>query len=116
MKLGNRITNPGDLRTLVTIQNPTINTGAGHAQTVSWSDVETVYAKWTNAHGQDVLTSDALKAVLRATVLIRYNAAVTGRSAILKDGERWKVIGSPDDIQDRHEYMELVVELAKATV
>ena len=115
MKIGNRITNPGELRTSVIVQNPTINTDAGGAQSTTWSNVATVWSKWLNAHGAEAVTSDALKAVKRATVTIRYLSSLTEKSALLKAGERWQII-SIDDIQERHEYIELVVELAKGTV
>lgn len=115
MKLAGRTTNPGELRIPVTLQNPTISTDAGGAQSNTWSTVGTLFARWKNAHGPEAVTSDALKAVKRAAVLIRYQSAVTEKSAILKDGERWFVI-SIDDIEERHEYMELVVELPKGSV
>ena len=116
MKIGERITNPGELRTVVTVQNPTVAQDTGGAQSPTWADVATVYAKWTNAHGLEVVTSDALASVQRATVLIRYLASVTAKSAIVKDGERWSLVSPPDDIQERHEYMELVVEITRPTV
>jgi SPP1 family predicted phage head-tail adaptor len=115
MKLGDRTTNPGELRVPVTVQNPTVSQGSGGAQSTTWSTVGTLFARWKNAHGPETVTSDALKTVKRASVRIRYLSTVTEKSAILKDGERWQVI-SIDDINERHEYMELVVELAKATV
>ena len=115
MKLGGSTTNPGELRVPVTLQNPTVSQGAGGAQSTSWSTVGTMFARWKNAHGPETVTSDALKTVKRATVRIRYHASVSEKSAILKDGERWQVV-SMDDIDERHEYMELVVELPKATV
>jgi len=115
MKIANRTTNPGELRTPVTIQNPTVSKDAGGAQSTTWSDAAAIFAKWINAHGPEAATSDALKAVKRAVVTIRYLASVSEKSAVVKEGERWQVI-SMDDIQNRHEYIELVVELAKATV
>ena len=61
------------------------------------------------------MTSEALKAVKRATVLIRYQTGVSERTSIVKDGDRWLVV-SIDDIQNRHEYIEMVAELAKGSV
>ena len=48
MKLGGRITNPGELRTKVTLVVPTLAKDAGGAQVPSWSNFGTnanVYAK-----------------------------------------------------------------------
>lgn len=115
MKLGNQTTNPGELRTPVLFQNPTVSKNANGAQVIAWTDLDTAYVKIVNAHGQEAATSDALKNVQRSTWTRRYNASVTPLTSAVLDGQRWQVI-SVDDIQNRHEYMELVMELAKATV
>jgi head-tail adaptor len=115
MNLNGRITNPGELRTPVQFQNPTVTKDAGGAQQVSWSALDTAYVKIVNAHGVEAVTSDTLKNVQRATWTRRYNASVTNLTSGLLNGQRWQVI-SVDDIQNRHEYMELVVERALGTV
>lgn len=115
MILNGRVFNPGDLRTLVLFQNPSQTMDAGGAQKPSWQDLESAYVKWINVHGLEAVTSQALKTVKRATVTRRYHAHVTERTSIIYNGERWQVI-SVDDIANRHEYMELIVELAKGTV
>lgn len=115
MRLGTRITNPGELRTPVLFQNSTVTRMPGAAQKTEWIDLGTQYTKIVNAHGTEAVTSDALKSVQRSTWTIRYNPLITTKSSGVLNGERWLVI-SVDDIQNRHEYMELVVELAKATV
>jgi len=115
MKLGNRTTNPGEMRTPVLFQNPTVSKDAGGAQVLSWSDLDTAYVKIVNAHGQEAVGSEVLKSVQRSWWTRRYHASVTTKTSAVLDGQRWQVI-SVDDIQNRHEYMELVMELAKATV
>lgn len=115
MKIGNRITNPGELRTPVLFQNPTVSKDAGGAQTIAWADLDTAYVKIVNAHGPEAVTSDALKSVQRSVWTRRYHASVTPLTSGVLNGQRWQVI-SVDDIQNRHEYMELVMELAKPTV
>ncbi|MCI0552559.1 MAG: phage head closure protein [Anaerolineae bacterium] len=115
MKLRNQTTNPGELRTPVLFQNPTVTKDPGGAQVIAWTDLDTAHIKIVNAHGEEVVTSDASKNVQRSTWLRRYNASVTSQTSGVLDGQRWQVI-AVDDIQNRHEYMELLVELAKATV
>jgi len=115
MKIGNQTTNPGELRTPILFQNPTVTKDAGGAQVIAWTDVDTAYVKIVNAHGQEAVTSDALKSVQRSTWMRRYSASVSTLTSGVLDGQRWQVI-SVDEIQNRHEYMELVVELPKATV
>ena len=105
----------GEMNTRVQLQNPALATDAGAAQKPTWSNLATVWSKWINAHGPETVTSDALKTVKRATVTIRYLSTVSERTAILLNSERWQVI-SMDDIQNLHEFIELVVEQAKGSV
>ena len=115
MELGNQLIDPGEFRTRVLLQNSTLTTDPGGAQKATWSDLATVWSKWINAHGPETVTSEALKTVKRATAMIRFQSGVTERTSIVKDGERWQVI-SMDDIENRHEYISLVIELAKGSV
>lgn len=119
MRLGSRTTNPGELRTKVTLQTPVFSEDAGGAQVPAWSDFEIrpdVYAKIVYAHGQESVNSDALKASNRMTLTIRYRSDVNATHAILLNGELWKFIGTPDDIQNRHEYLEIIAELVRGSV
>jgi SPP1 family predicted phage head-tail adaptor len=115
MNLNGKPFNPGELRTIVLFQTVTISKDAGGAQSPTYANLDSPRVKWVNAHGQEQVTSEATKSVQRATVTRRYNASVTETTSVVKDGVRWQVI-SVDDIQNRHEYMELVVERAKGTV
>ena len=117
MKLGDRITNPGELRTPITLQVATFTTDSGGARKPSWANFASnpsVYAKWVNAHGPET-AAQAEKSIQRATVTIRYRSDVNYSTAILKGSERWQV-KSIDNIQDRNEYLELQVELVKGTL
>jgi SPP1 family predicted phage head-tail adaptor len=115
MNLTGKPFNVGELKTPITIQNPTINKDAGGAQSATWMDVAAVRCKWVNDHGTESTQSGADTFSQRATVMMRYLASVTSASSVLKNGERWQVV-SLDDIQERHEYIELRVERVKGTV
>jgi len=119
MNLNGRMTNPGELRTLVTLQTPTITKDAGGAQVDSWSNFATnpaVYAKIVYAHGQESVRDDALKTTNRMTLTIRYRSDLNSTHAILIGSDRWKFIGTPDDIQNRHEYFEIQAELVTGSL
>lgn len=115
MKIGNAITNPGDLRTQIILQTPTITKTAGGAQVVTWTTLATVWAKWTNVHGSEVWQSQAVQAASPATVLIRYRADVNAACSILKGSTRYEIV-SLDNIQERGEYLELKVKASKGSV
>jgi len=115
MRIGNTITNPGDLRTKITLQTPAITKATGGAQVVTWSTLATVWAKWTNVHGSEVWQSQAVQAVGPATVLIRYRADVNTACSILKGTERYEIV-SVDNIQERNEYLELKVKSATGSL
>lgn len=115
MIIGNAVTNPGDLRTKITLKKPTITKAAGGAQVVTWSTLATVWAKWINVHGSEVWQSQVVQAVSPATVLIRYRVDVDTACSIFKGTDRYDIV-SVDNIQERNEYLEIKVKRATGSV
>lgn len=108
MNLNGKVSNPGEMRTRITLQNRTMAVDAGGFRSPAWADVATVWSKWVNVHGAEVWTAEAVQASQPATVTIRYRAGVEPTWCVLKDGTRYEIV-SVDDIQERHEYIELKV-------
>ena len=107
-----------DLRTRITFQSPTVTQDAGGAQTAIYAIVTTnptVWSRWINAHGQEAISNDALRAAQRATVTIRYRSDIQPTWRILKDGEAWQII-SIDHVQDRNRWTEMIVERVEGTL
>ena len=113
MNLNGRVTNPGELRTSVTLQSRTVSTETGGFKTPSWSTIATVWAKWVNAHGMEAWAAQTAQAEAAATVTIRYLAGVDTTCAVLLGSERYEIV-SIDNIQQRGEYLELKVQRMKA--
>jgi SPP1 family predicted phage head-tail adaptor len=111
--------NAGDFHTIITLLTPTLAADAGGAQKVTYANFATkpnVYAKVVFAHGQESVSSDAAKSIQRVTVTIRYRNDVDATKAISLNGAVWQIIGTPDNIQNRNQYLEFQAELVKATV
>lgn len=110
MIINGRITNPGELRTSITLQKrASVTTDAGGFQVPGAPTEYTVLCKWTNFHGSEVLAAQAAGIVEGATVLIRYRSDIDETWRISKDSQIYEVV-SMDDIQNRHEYIELKVK------
>lgn len=109
MNLNGKTFNPGDLRKSVKLQRRVVTTGTGGFQTVTWTDIATVWAKWENVHGSEAWAANSLQAEQPATVTIRYRSDVDTTCAVLKGSDRYEIV-SMDDIRERHEYIELKVK------
>lgn len=109
MNINGKTTNPGELRTQIKLQTKTVSTETGGFQRDTWADLATVWAKWVNAHGNEVWAADSAQAEMPATVLIRYRSDVNTQCAVLKGTVRYEIV-SMDDIFERHEYLELKVK------
>jgi SPP1 family predicted phage head-tail adaptor len=110
--------NSGDLRTRITLQQPTIVTDAGGAQSETYANVPTnptMWAKWVNAHGDEAVNANAETFVQRATVTMRYRADVQTTWRLTWTNETWRII-SIDQVQHRNRWTEMVVERVKGTV
>lgn len=109
MNLNSRVTNPGELRTPITLEPATMSQDTGGFQTQGQGTSINVLAKWTNVHGTEVWAAQMRGAIKPATVLIRYQASLEETWTVLKGSDRYDIV-SIDDIQERHEYMELKVK------
>jgi SPP1 family predicted phage head-tail adaptor len=109
MKIGSGVTNPGELRTQVVIKSRSVTQDAGGFPVASWATVATVWAKWTNVHGSEAWAALQAQASDAATVLVRYRSGVDTTGAIEKSGVLYEIV-SVDDVQNRHEYMEIKVK------
>jgi SPP1 family predicted phage head-tail adaptor len=110
--------NPGEMRTQITLQSPTITQDAGGAQVQSYANVSpnpVVYARWINAHGAEVVASDALESTQRAAVTIRHRTDIKETWRVLKNSEAWQII-SIDPVRDQRRFIELIVERVKGSV
>ena len=109
MNLNGKATNPGEMRTRVTLQKRTVTTGTGGFQQETWSTVATVWAKWINVHGSEAWNAAAREAVEPATVTIRWRSDVDLTCRILKGSAGYQIV-SIDNIQERNEYLECKVQ------
>lgn len=108
MNLNGKTFNPGQLRTQVTLKRRTVS-DVGGFQIPSYTTVAQVWARWNNAHGSEVWAADAAGASRPATVVIRYRADIDATCAVDKSGLLFEIV-SLDDIEERHEYIELKVK------
>lgn len=113
MRLNGNPMNPGDFRYLITIQSRVTVTDAGGFKTFTWSKIADVWAKWENVHGSEVWAADSVNAVGAATVTIRYRSTVDTTCRLLLSSFEYEIV-SVDDIQNRHEFIELKVRRVKA--
>ena len=113
MRLGTKITNPGEMRTKISLQSRATVQDAGGFSKPAWTTIASVWSKWINAHGGEALQAQIAQVDAPATVLIRYQSGVDTTCAVLKDSLRYEII-SIDNIQERSEYLELKVRRMKA--
>jgi SPP1 family predicted phage head-tail adaptor len=113
VNLNGKPTNPGELRTKITLQKQTVSVETGGFQRPVYVTLGDVWARWTNVHGSEVWASQLVEAQAPATVLIRYRADVDQTCIALLDGKVYEIV-SIDDIQNRHEYLELKVVFVRS--
>jgi head-tail adaptor len=112
MIIGNKPTNPGELRTTVSLLSPTVPDGTGGFNPPAYAVAATVKVKWTNVHGSDEWAAEAVQAIQPATVLMRYYAALKPTWRVRKGSLDYEIVGGVDNIQERGEWMEFKVRLA----
>jgi SPP1 family predicted phage head-tail adaptor len=113
MRIGTKVTNPGDFRTRVTLKKRMVVEGTGGFQTPSLIPLAMVWAKWVNVHGSEAWAASSMNAMRAATVTIRYRDDIDETCVVVLDGNNYEIT-SMDDIQQRHEYIELKLQLIRS--
>lgn len=109
MKIGKRVTNPGELRTSISVESPTSTPDAGGFQVRSYTAVATVLARWRNLHGAELFADGVVQSRQPARVLIRYRSDIDVSWSVVYGGQRYEITGL-DNINARGEYIELTVQ------
>ena len=105
MRLGNKVTNPGEMRTRISLQHRTVNQNAGGFSKPNYVTYAVVWAKWKNAHGNAVIQAQIEGVEALPTVQIRYRTDIKTTDAVLKGNILYEII-YPDNILEKNEYIE----------
>jgi head-tail adaptor len=116
--------NAGELRTPIVVEAYTETQGGNMYAVKTWANVfgaEILYrVKWVNAHGAEVFEAMRLELNEPATLTGRYSALITkqcrillaadsGKSTADKEKLYYEII-SVDDVENRHEWLEIKVK------
>jgi len=106
-------TNPGELRTKITFERPVLTQNmGGFSSRTSYTTIKAdVRVKWKNAHGSEVYEAEAIQAKQPATIWARYRSDVDATCTVLKGSTRFEIIGTPDNVGERGEYMEIKLKV-----
>ncbi len=113
MRIGSVVTNPGELRTQVTLKRRTVVTDPGGFERQVLATIAVVWARWIGVHGSEAWAANSANALRAATVLIRYRNDIDETCLITLDGLDYEVV-SMDDIRQIHEYIELKLQLIRS--
>jgi len=107
--IGGKVWNPGEMRQSITLGSRGNTEDAGGFDKPAFTAVDTVWAKWVNAHGAEVWEAESAGIRESATVTIRYRSDINDTWGV-KKGNVWFEIVSLDDIQELHELIEMKVK------
>lgn len=113
MKIGSKVSNPGDMRTKISLKTRTVTQDAGGFSIPANTTIATVWSKWVNAHGREMMEGLINQVDMPALVLIRYRDDVDTACVVVKGSLTYEIL-SMDNISERGEYLELRVRRMKA--
>jgi len=107
--IGGKPTNPGELRTKITLLERDVAVEAGGFQVPDLLTIAEVWSKWVNVHGSEAWVASSIQAESPATALIRWLDGLD-TSCVVQKGDQLYEIVSLDNIGERSEYIELKVK------
>lgn len=97
--------------------NPIIIDASGHKIQPSYQDLiaEDILCEWQNKFGSEAIKAAAEQAVEPASLRMWYLPGVTADCRIIRvdDGAEFEIIGTPDDVKNRHQQLEIQVKRHK---
>ncbi len=113
MRIGSVVTNPGELRTQVTLKRRTVIVDPGGFEKEGLETIAVEWARWIGVHGSEAWAANSANALRAATVLIRYRPDIDETCLVNLEGLNYEIV-SIDDIRQVHEYLELKVQLIRS--
>ena len=113
---GTKLTTIGEMRTRVTLLTPSISTDPGGAQNPVYATGDTVWANVKFAFGTELIQAQAAHVEAPITVIIRYRADVTAAYGLRLSGVDYQLNAPPNDIENRHEHLELKAVAVRGTL
>ena len=109
MILNGKLINPGEFNTKIMLEKRVKSVDAGGFPVITVEQKGFWWCKWINVHGGEVWAASQAGVEAGATVLMRFHAQLDATWSVNLDGQTWEIVGQPDDIMIRHEYMEFKV-------
>lgn len=94
----------GPLVTPATLQNPTYET-AYAVETKEYKTVDTIFITFRTFAATESNVNDLVSVENTAVVETWYREDITSNSRLIVNGNTYEVVGSPEDISVRHQYL-----------
>lgn len=102
----------GQLNARVTVQQQSTTPDALGQPTIAWTDLTTVWANIRHSSGVESIKADALTAVTRASIRVRYRTDVTTGMRAVAGSYTYNIVAVLPDLGQR-EYTDLVCEVVQ---
>lgn len=98
--------------TVVELYNPTITKVKG-VNVKSWTKVDDIYCSFKTYGGTESTSNDVLSVIDTANIETWYRPDITSASQIRLGSKIYEVIGEPEDIELRHQFLKFKVRGVK---
>ena len=103
---------PGWLRHRVVIEAPAASPDGAGGETVTWSTVDTVWAKMDSPRAIERIATDRLTGVVTHVATLRFRNDVTGGMRLVYRGRPYRVLTAHDpDLNERYLVVKVEVEM-----
>ncbi len=113
MKIGNVITNPGELNKRLPYYKRTVISKTGGFKVKDLVLIDYAWTKCVGVHGSEAWVANSVGAVGAMTLTRRYRSEIDATTVVKINDLYYETDGQPDDIQQRHEYLELKVKIVR---
>lgn len=98
--------------TAMMLQNPVLSKVKG-VNVKTYSDVDVIHCSFKSFGGTESTSNDTIKVINTANVETWYRPDITAESRFLLDGKAYEVIGEPENISMRNQFLKFKVKEVK---
>lgn len=98
--------------TALILQNPTTEKVKG-VQVKRYSDIDIIKCNFKTFGGTETTNNDLITVINTATIETWFRADITSESRFILEGKPFEVLGDPEDINMRHQFLKIRVRETK---
>ena len=102
--------NPGDFKSLITIQEKVVSYNSYHEAIEEWIDFSRAWAAVVTSGSREFYAAQKMFTEASVIFRIRYRSGITTLQRIKMGDRYFEILGAPIDVENRHRQLQIITK------